>query len=138
MIRSHKIVMAAGCFDVLHVGHVKHLKAAKALGDYLVVALTKDSHVNKGPRRPVFNERQREEMLRELKCVDQIILVESTAEALRIVSPDIFVKGSDYKTRIQPEHRAYCEQMEIEIAFTNEPQFSSTDLLHYYDRSQPR
>ena len=138
MTTKHKIILAAGCFDILHVGHVRHLKAAKALGDYLVVALTKDSHVNKGPRRPVFNERQREEMLRELRCVDQILMVESTAEALRIVSPDIFVKGSDYKTRIQPEHRVYCEQMAIEIAFTNEPQFSSTDLLHYYDQPRQR
>ena len=138
MTTKHKIVLAAGCFDILHVGHVRHLKAAKALGDYLVVALTKDSHVNKGPRRPVFNERQREEMLRELRCVDQILMVESTAEALRIISPDIFVKGGDYKTRIQPEHRAYCDQMAIEIAFTNEPQYSSTDLLHYYDQPRQR
>ena len=138
MKNSHKIVLAAGCFDILHVGHVRHLKAAKALGDYLVVALTKDSHVNKGPRRPVFNERQREEMLRELRCVDQILMVESTAEALRIISPDIFVKGSDYKTRIQPEHRVYCEQMAIEIVFTNESMFSSTDLLHYYDQPRQR
>lgn len=135
---SHKIVLSVGCFDPLHVGHVKHFKAARTLGHYLVVAVTKDSHVNKGPRRPVFNQAQRMEMVRELRCVDMVLLSESAAESLSIIKPHIFALGWEYKNRVQPEHRAYCDQMGIEIAFTNEPVFSSTDLLHYYDRPQPR
>ena len=134
----HKIVMATGCFDPLHIGHVRHFRAARALGNHLVVGVTKDTHVNKGPRRPVFNEKQRMDMVRELRCVDLVVLVESAADALKIIKPHIFALGWEYKNRVQPEHRAYCEQNGIEIAFTNEPTFSSTDLLHYYDRPQPR
>ena len=131
---SSRIVLSHGCFDPLHIGHLKHFKAAKAMGDMLVVAITRDKFVNKGARRPVFSEQLRKEMIEELRCVDLTVLVESTLHALESVKPHIFVKGGDYVTRIEPQHRQYCEAHGIEIRFTNEVHYSSTDLLHYYDR----
>jgi len=135
---SPKLVLSVGCFDPLHIGHIRHFKAARALGALLVVAVTRDKFVNKGPRRPVFNELQRKESVAELRCVDYTIFSDSALEALRIIRPHIFALGWEYKTRVEPEHRQFCEQGGIEIAFTNEPTFSSTDLLHYYDRPEPR
>ena len=129
-----KIVLANGVFDILHYGHLRHLYAARRLGDWLVVAVTKDAFVNKGPGRPVFPEYERLEMVDALYVVDKAILVESAEEALVRVRPDIFVKGSDYKGKIAPEHEAYCKANNIEIVFTEEPHYSSTKLLHYYDR----
>jgi cytidyltransferase-like protein len=114
------------------------LRTAKTYGHNLIVAVTRDAFVNKGPRRPVFNEKQRVEMLRELRCVDMVILVDSAMQALETIKPHIFVKGGDYKNRIEPEHYRYCQKHGIEIAFTNEPHYSSTDLLHFYDRPEPR
>ena len=135
---SSRIVLANGCWDLIHYGHLRHLQAARRLGDWLVVSITKDAYVKKGPRRPVFSDRQRREMVGALNCVDRTILVESALEALEMVSPQVFVKGGDYATRIEPEHRAYCTKHGIEIVFTNEPHYSSTDLLHYYDRPEQR
>lgn len=129
-----KIVLANGVFDLLHYGHLRHLIAARNLGDWLVVSVTKDAFVNKGPGRPVFPEDERREMVEALYIVDKVILVSGAMEALERIKPDIFVKGSDYKDKIEPEHEEYCRQNNIKIAFTNEPHYSSTKLLHYYDR----
>ena len=65
-----RIVQAHGCFDLLHLGHIRHLQAAKAAGDYLIVTVTPDEFVSKGPGRPVFPLEQRMEALRALACVD--------------------------------------------------------------------
>ena len=131
-----KIVLTNGCFDVFHYGHLRHLQAARRFGDWLVVSITKDAYVNKGPRRPVFSDKQRRELVGAITCVDRTILVASALEALEMVNPQVFVKGADYKGRIQTEDEAYCKAHGIEIAFTDEPSYSSTDLLHFYD--QPR
>lgn len=134
---SSKVVLCNGVFDVLHIGHLHHFQAARRFGDWLVVSITKDAYVNKGPRRPVFSDRTRREMVGALNCVDRTILVESALEALEIVQPQVFVKGWDYKTRMKQEHVDYCKAHGIEIAFTNEPIYSSTDLLHYFDKPRP-
>ena len=134
---SSKIVLVSGCWDVLHIGHLHHLQAARRFGDWLVVSVTKDAFVNKGPRRPVFADRQRRELIGALNCVDRTILVSDQIEAFEMVRPQVFVKGWDYKHRMEQEHVDYCKAHGIEIAFTNEPQYSSTDLLHYYDKPRP-
>ena len=131
-----RIVLANGCFDLLHYGHLQHLQAARRFGDVLVVSITKDAYVNKGPGRPVFADWQRRAMVSALSCVDRTILVADAMEALEVIQPQVFVKGSDYVGKIEPEHEAYCKAHNIEIVFTNAPHFSSTKLLHYYDQSR--
>jgi D-beta-D-heptose 7-phosphate kinase/D-beta-D-heptose 1-phosphate adenosyltransferase len=97
---GRKVVFTNGCFDILHLGHVRYLKEARALGDYLVVGLNSDQSVKglKGPTRPVQSEDARAEILAALSCVDAVaIFSEPTAENLiREVKPDIYVKGGDY------------------------------------------
>jgi rfaE bifunctional protein nucleotidyltransferase chain/domain len=92
------VVLAHGCFDVAHVGHVRHLKAARALGDKLVVSITADAHVKKGINRPAFTAEQRAEVIRELDCVDDVI-ISASADAVDVIEqikPAIYVKGIDY------------------------------------------
>ena len=127
------VVLANGCWDLFHPGHLFHLKAAKALGDVLVVSITADEHVNKGPHRPVFPQDIRREVIKSLVFVDRTIIVENALEALRRIRPQIFVKGYDYQNAINPEHAAYCSKHGIRIAFTNEPTYSSSALLRYYE-----
>jgi len=127
------VVLTNGCFDPLHYGHLLHLKAAKEMGDVLVVSITHDNFVNKGPHRPVFTHDQRRSLVKELNCVDRTIIVENAMEALRRIRPTIFVKGADYRGKIEPEHEHYCIKHGIKICFTDEPQYSSTDLLRYYE-----
>src|SRR5687767_4215096 len=130
---SPKVVLAHGCFDPFHWGHLQHLKAARKLGDVLVVAVTRDRSVNKGPGRPVFTEQQRAEMV-EAYC-DSTIIVDDSLEALQKIDPDVFVKGREYDGKIEHKHQAYCDARGIKIVFTDGPKFSSTKLLHHYDRS---
>lgn len=132
---SSRTVLANGCFDPFHYGHLLHLQAARKLGDRLIVSVTRNEKVNKGPWRPVFDEEERAAVLRELRCVDEVILVNGAMEALIRVRPAVFVKGAEYEDQIQPAHREFCEQYGIEIAFTREKKYSSTKLLRHYDRS---
>jgi len=95
-----KIVFTNGCFDLLHVGHVRYLKEAKALGDVLVVALNTDASVQKlkGPTRPVQKEDDRAEILAALDCVDHTFLFseETPEKVIRKIKPDFLVKGGDW------------------------------------------
>lgn len=127
------VVLANGCFDILHHGHLLHLKAAKRMGDVLVVSVTRDDCVNKGPGRPVFNQDQRKELVGSIAYVDRTIIVGSSIEALRRIRPTIFVKGADYAGKIRDEDAAYCAKHGIKIAFTTEQQYSSTQLLRHYE-----
>lgn len=96
-----RVVFTNGCFDVLHVGHVRYLKKAKSLGDVLVVGLNADASVRrlKGPPRPLNGEKDRAEVLAALESVDYVVLFkESTPEHLiRTIRPDFLVKGGDWK-----------------------------------------
>jgi rfaE bifunctional protein nucleotidyltransferase chain/domain len=98
--RGKKIVFTNGCFDFLHVGHVRYLKAAKAQGDVLVVGLNSDGSVRqiKGPRRPVVPEDERAEILASLACVDFVTLFDEPdpAMTIRFLMPDVLVKGADW------------------------------------------
>lgn len=128
-----KIVLTNGCFDLFHYGHLKHLDAARKFGDLLYVSITSDAHVNKGPGRPVFNQFQRAEMIRALEMVHGVMIVDSSLQALQAFKPDVFVKGKEYIGKICQEDLDYCKEHDIEIAFTDEPVYSSTALLKYYE-----
>ena len=95
-----RVVLTNGCFDILHVGHVRYLQQARALGDCLVVGLNSDESVRrlKGEKRPFAPEQDRAEILAALECVDYVIIFEEdTAEQLVAeLKPDIYAKGGDY------------------------------------------
>jgi rfaE bifunctional protein nucleotidyltransferase chain/domain len=107
--RKHgaRIVMANGCFDILHVGHVRYLEGARLLGDVLVVAINADEQVRqlKGEGRPFVPERERAEIIAALRPVDFVtIFPERTVEALlRAIRPDVHAKGTDYTEESVPE-----------------------------------
>jgi rfaE bifunctional protein nucleotidyltransferase chain/domain len=104
-----RLVLTNGCFDLLHVGHVRYLQAARELGELLVVGLNSDASTRalKGPERPLVPAAERAEVLAALACVDAIVIFdEPTAETLvSALRPEIYVKGSDYAEADLPEAR---------------------------------
>lgn len=105
-----KVVLTNGCFDILHVGHVRYLAGARSLGDCLIVGLNSDTSVKqlKGSARPVNSEKDRAEVLLALSSVDYVVIFnEQTAEELvREIQPDIYAKGGDYTLDTLPEAEA--------------------------------
>lgn len=98
-----KTIFTNGCFDILHIGHIKLLEYAKSLGDYLIVGLNSDLSVkkNKGDDRPINNQNDRKELLMSLKWVDEVVIFneETPIELIKQIKPDIIVKGGDYKEK---------------------------------------
>lgn len=137
---GHVVVMAHGVFDLLHMGHVRHLEEARRNGTKLVVTVTPDRFVNKGPGRPVFHEAMRAEMLAALACVDWVAVnINPTAEAaLAKIRPNIYVKGSDYADHSQDvtgkivAERNIVEKHGGRIVFTDDMTLSSTELINRY------
>jgi D-glycero-beta-D-manno-heptose 1-phosphate adenylyltransferase len=124
-----RIVLANGCFDTLHVGHIRYLSGAKREGDVLVVAVNADSSVSglKGPGRPVLDELARAQLVASLRDVDFVLLfaepnVESLLEDLR---PDVHAKGTDYTEENVPE-RAVSDCLGIRVAIVGDPKDHST------------
>lgn len=99
---GRKIVFTNGCFDLIHAGHVRYLREAKALGDILVVALNTDHSVSKlKPGRPIITETQRAEVVASLESVDYVTLFDedSPYELIRLLRPDLLVKGGDWEVK---------------------------------------
>ena len=98
--RGETVVFTNGCFDLLHVGHVRSLEEARGFGDRLVVAVNRDASVRrlKGPTRPVIPERQRAEILAALACVDWVVLFgeDTPLRVIRKLRPDVLAKGGDW------------------------------------------
>jgi rfaE bifunctional protein nucleotidyltransferase chain/domain len=124
-----KLVLANGCFDTLHVGHVRYLEGARREGDILVVAVNSDSSVChlKGPGRPILPESARAELVAAIRAVDYVVLfsepnVETLLEFLR---PDVHAKGTDYAAETVPE-RAIAARLGIRIAIVGDPKDHST------------
>lgn len=133
-----RVVHCHGVFDLLHVGHLRHFEAAKKLGDVLVVTITPDRFVNKGPHRPAFTEALRAEALAALSCVDYVAINRwpTATELIRMLRPSCYVKGSDYKDAaddvtggIEFERQA-IESVGGELVFTDDITFSSTTLIN--------
>jgi D-beta-D-heptose 7-phosphate kinase/D-beta-D-heptose 1-phosphate adenosyltransferase len=125
------IVLVNGCFDILHTGHVEHLREARAMGDKLIVALTIDGKVNKGPNRPINTWNDRSFLLRELRCVDEVIPTSSAINAIRHVKPAYFVKGIDYADgkHWTEDVVAACEEVGTLLRFTKAPKQSATEII---------
>ena len=98
---NKKIVFTNGCFDLLHIGHIRYLEEAKKLADILIVGINADKSVQKlkGPNRPIQNENDRAEILASLKAVDHTILFseDTPLNLIKIVKPDVLVKGGDWQ-----------------------------------------
>src|SRR5947199_698982 len=131
--RRERIVFANGCFDTLHVGHIRYLEGARREGDILVVGVNADSSVCnlKGPGRPILDENARAQLVAALRCVDYVVLfgepnVEALLEELR---PDVHAKGTDYAAESVPE-RAVAARLGIRVAIVGDPkEHSSLPLL---------
>jgi rfaE bifunctional protein nucleotidyltransferase chain/domain len=138
--RGQRIVFANGCFDTLHVGHVRYLDGARHEGDILVVGVNADSSVCmlKGPGRPILDENARALLVAALRAVDYVILfsepsVESLLETLR---PDVHAKGTDYTADTVPE-RATAASLGIRVAIVGDPKDHSTRELLESVRKAP-
>ncbi len=118
-----------GCFDILHVGHIRYLQKTKSLADYSIVMLNSDASVKliKGDSRPINNESDRAEILSALSCVDYVVLFEekSPAALLERIKPDIYTKGADYTLETLPE-RSIVERNNIKVEFIEFVQGKST------------
>lgn len=133
------IVHCHGCFDLMHPGHIKYFQAAKKMGDVLLVTLTPDQYVDKGPGRPVFSQQLRAESIAALECVDFVAvnLWPTAEETLLLLQPHIYVKGQEFENledktgKIQREY-AVVKKIGAQLRFTHEIVFSSTHLLNTY------
>jgi rfaE bifunctional protein nucleotidyltransferase chain/domain len=140
------VVLCHGVFDLIHPGHIRHLEAASREGDVLVVTLTPDELVGKGPGRPVFNERLRSEAIAALASVDAVAVNRwpTAVETIRLLKPDVYVKGGEYEQReddltgmILEEERAVAE-VGGKIHFTHDITFSASSLLNaHFDVFSP-
>lgn len=131
--RGENIILANGCFDLIHAGHVRYLSGAKELGGFLVVGLNSDSQVTvlKGNGRPYINQSERAEIIASLRFVDAVTVFDEPTvnELIDAIRPDVHAKGTDYTTETVPERervRAYGGV----VAIVGDPKdHSSTDLI---------
>ena len=138
--KGKKIIYCHGVFDLLHIGHIRYLGQAKQMGDLLVVTLTPDRYVDKGPHRPAFTESLRAESLASLDCVDYVAINKwPTAEdTLRLLKPHVYVKGSDFKSAASDMTGKLAREEQVvrevgaEMAFTEDIIFSSTNLINRF------
>lgn len=139
------VVHCHGCFDLMHPGHIKYFQAAKKMGDILVVTITPDRFIDKGPGRPVYDQQLRAESIAALQAVDYVAVNEwlTGEETLRLLRPSIYVKGQEFEKledktgKIQRE-AAVVKEIGAELQFTHEIVFSSTKLIGQYFQTDTR
>ena len=135
-----RIVMAHGVFDLLHVGHIRHLNEARSFGDVLVVSITEDTKVNKGPHRPAFDEALRAEALASLAAVDFVTIsrTSSAVPMIELLRPHYYVKGPDYRDHADDitggieREQAAVHACGGEIRITEDLTFSSSTLINRF------
>ncbi len=136
--QGQKIVYCHGVFDLLHIGHIRYFDQGKLMGDVLVVTVTPDRYVDKGPHRPAFPENLRAEAIASLACVDYVAINEwpTAEETLRLLRPHIYVKGSEFKnTDLDMTGKIGREELVVkeigaELRFTEDIVFSSSSLIN--------
>ncbi len=130
--KGKRVVLANGCFDLIHVGHIRYLEAAKKKGDVLIVALNSDRSVSqlKGPARPLLPAEERAFILSSFWFVDYVIIFDESRvdNLLRQLQPDVHVKGSDYRRSTVPE-RETAKQLGIKVAIVGGPKIRSTSTI---------
>ena len=117
---GRRVVFTNGCFDLLHVGHVRYLQAARALGEALIVAVNGDASVRalKGPTRPVNSEQDRAEVLAALACVDYVVIfdTERVTRLVQAIRPQVYAKGGDYTVeQLNAEERTALGEVSADI-----------------------
>jgi len=138
--RGKKIVQCHGVFDLVHLGHIRHFNLAKKEGDILIVTVTKDKYVKRGPGRPIFNENLRAETLASLAITDYVSIVDSPSatECIKILKPDVYAKGPDYKEKDKDvTGKIYEEELAVQslggrFVITDDITFSSSNLINDY------
>ena len=139
--KNKKVTLCHGVFDLLHIGHIKHFEESKKLGDILVVSLTKDEFVNKGPNRPVFNTQQRAEFISRIDVVDYVLIndYETSEKIIRFLKPKIYSKGLDYKdnkkditNNIEIEINA-IESVKGKIHYTKSAKIDASNILDQFN-----
>jgi rfaE bifunctional protein nucleotidyltransferase chain/domain len=134
-----------GVFDLLHIGHIRHFKEAKALGDILIVSVTADQYVNKGPGRPRFTETLRAEALASLEYVDVVVINDNPTaiEVINVIKPNFYIKGEEYQfaendiTGKIVDERNAVEAHGGKIVYTHDITFSSSSLINEYFSPYP-
>lgn len=126
--RSLTTVLANGCFDPFHYGHLLYLQEARKLGDVLIVSVTRDEYINKGRGRPAFPLRERMAIIKALAIVDEVIPSEGGMQIVRKVRPDVYVKGKEYEGRLQEQK--FIEFYGGRVVFIDTPTYSSTAILN--------
>ena len=132
--QGRRVVFTNGCFDLLHVGHVRYLQAARALGDFLIVGLNDDASVRrlqKGPGRPLVPQAERAEVLAALACVDAVVIFsqDTPLELIVFLRPQVLVKGGDYTLATivgRPEVLSWGGEVHV-IPFV--PGYSTSSLI---------
>lgn len=129
-----RLALTNGCFDLLHAGHVDGLEAARAEGDALVVLVNSDASVRrlKGSTRPIVPQRERALLLASLRCVDAVVVFESTdcAAEIEALEPDCYVKSEEYRDAQNPAEKAALERVEAQVWWVRRvPGFSTTEIL---------
>lgn len=140
-----KIVQCHGTFDLIHPGHIYHLEEARGYGDVLVVTITAEKHVNKGPGRPYFNDQLRSRSMAALGCVDYVVMVPHPAavEAITCVKPDVYCKGREYADPASDvtgnihDDVTTVEKFGGQVHYLGSVVFSSTKLINNYLNHQP-
>jgi len=143
--KGRRVVHCHGGFDLLHIGHIRYFEQAKTMGDVLVVTVTPDRFIDKGPHRPAFPEALRAEAIASLLCADYVAINKwpTAVETIRLLRPDYYVKGSEFRDiatdmtgKIQAEAEV-AKQVGTRVAFTDDIVFSSTHLINTFLSSYP-
>ena len=133
-----KIILCHGTFDLLHAGHYRHFQESKDFGDILIVSITADKYINKGPGRPFFNEHLRAEMIASLSYIDYVVIIDepTAVKAIESLKPHIYVKGQDYKSKsndltnkIKLEEKKLIKVGGV-LKHTSNITFSSTSIIN--------